>query len=199
MLISTRFSLARPPRFGVLPVLLLGVMLAACQTHPQIHSQASPDVDFARYHTYGFMPKPSTDPAGYKTLTTQSIEKAVSLEMQARGYTASPTPDLLINFDVTSKDKIESTLDPSVGLGYGRGRYGFGWGIGGAYDDIRTVTEGSLTIDVVDHARNELVWSGTAVGQVTKKQLDNPSSTIDSAVTDIFKRYPIPPGGAAAH
>jgi hypothetical protein len=136
------------------------------------------------------MAKPSTDPAGYKTLTTKSLEKAVSREMLARGLTFADNADLMVNFSVTSKDKVEGGLGPDFGLGYGRGRWGWGWGVGGAYDDVRTITEGSLTVDVVDRARNELVWSGTAVGQVTKKELDNPSPTIDNAVASMFKSYP---------
>jgi hypothetical protein len=46
-------------------------------------------------------------------------------------------------------------------------------------------------IDLVDRARNEVVWSGTAVGQLTKKVLDNPGPSIDQSVSDIFARYPI--------
>jgi Domain of unknown function (DUF4136) len=165
-------------------------LLTACATAPQIHSQVSPDADFSSYRTFGFMPRPSTDPAGYKTLTTKSIERGVRREMQARGYAYADDAELIINFSITSKDKIEGQVDPAFAVGYGRGRFGWGWGIGGAYDDIRTVTEGSLTIDVVDRARNELIWSGTAVGPITRKALDNPDPAIDRAVTDIFKRYP---------
>jgi hypothetical protein len=173
------------------------VLLAGCQISPQIHSQASPEADFGSYRTYGFMPKPSTDPNGYTTMTTKSIKRAVTREMQSRGYTLADNPDLIVNFSVASKDKVEGQSNPEFGLGYGRGRFGWGWGVGGTYDDIRTVTEGSLTIDVVDRARNELVWSGTAVGEVTRKELDNPSPTIDNAVTEILKRYPTKPSAAA--
>jgi hypothetical protein len=173
----------------------LFALLAACQTRPEIRTQAAPGVDLASYHTYGFVEKPSTDTAGYKTLTTKSLEKAVSREMQARGYALSTHPDLLVNFKAASKDKVEGETGPGVGVGvgyggFGRGRYGWGVGVGNVYSDIRTVSEGSVTIDVVDRERNELVWSGTAVGRLTKKVLDNPGPAIDAAVTDIFARYP---------
>lgn len=170
---------------------LAALGFAGCQTRPEIHTQAAPDVNFAGYHTYGFIAKPSTDRAGYTTLTTRSIETSVNREMQARGYTLADNPDLIINFSVATKDKIEGSTGPDFALGYGRGRWGWGWGVGGYYNDIRTVTEGSLTVDVVDHGRNELVWSGTAVGQIGKKELDNPNPAIDAGVTEIFRRYPI--------
>ena len=48
--------------------------------------------------------------------------------------------------------------------------------------DVRTITEGSLTIDVVDHGQSALVWSGTAEGRLTKKALNDPQPAIDQAV-----------------
>jgi hypothetical protein len=170
-------------------------VLAACQTRPEVRSQSAPNLDLARYTTYGFMEKPSTDTAGYTTLTTRYLEEAVSREMASRGYTRSEKPDLLVNFHVATKDKIESR-GPSFGVGYGgwggwRRGYGYNVGIGG-YDDIHNYTEGSLTIDVVDRERNELIWSGTAVGRLTKKAQEKPQPAIEEAVDLIFAKYPRP-------
>ena len=58
---------------------------------------------------------------------------------------------------------------------------------------VIALTEGTLVVDLVDRVRNEVVWSGTAVGQLTKKVLDNPGPHIDQSVADIFARYPIKP------
>lgn len=169
--------------------------LAACQTRPEVRSQSAPNLDIARYATYGFMDKPSTDNAGYTTLTTRYLEEAVAREMASRGYTRSENPDLLINFNVATKDKIESR-GPSVGVGYGGWggwRHGYGWGVGvGSRDDIQNYTEGALTVDVVDRARNELVWSGTATARLTKKAQDKPQPAIEQAVDLIFDKYPKP-------
>jgi hypothetical protein len=179
----------------------LGFLLVACATQPEIRSQVARQANLASYRTYAFMPKPGTDKDGYKTLTTQSLERSVSREMLARGYmpAGGGQPDLLINFSVKTRDKVESDYSPAVGFGYGwgRGRFGYGYGYGlDAYENsIQTVTEGSLMIDIVDRARNEVVWSGTAVGRLTKKVLDNPEPAIDRSVTDIFARYPIKAAG----
>jgi hypothetical protein len=175
----------------------LGLMLAACATHPVVRSQAATNANLASYHTYAFMAKPGTDKDGdYKTLTTQSLERAVGREMLLRGYApaALGQADLLINFNVKEKDKVEGDLGPSAGWGYGWGRrygYGYGFGFDDYYNGITTVTEGSLMIDLIDRTRNEVVWSGTAVGELTKKVLDNPDPAINRSVTAIFARYPI--------
>lgn len=178
----------------------VGLLVVACASQPTIRTQAAASANLASYHTYGFMARPGTDQDGYKSLTTQTLERAVGREMLARGYTRASSgaePDLLINFNVKTKDKVEGSVGPDGWGGYGGwGRhwgYGAGFGFDGYYNDIQTVTEGSLIIDLVDRARNEVVWSGTAVAQVTRKSLDNPAPELDRAVTQIFARYPVGP------
>ena len=183
--------------FRLAILLGLGLLMAGCATRPEVRSQAAANANLASYHTYAFVAKPGTDKgADYKTLTTQSIERAVGREMFLRGYAPAPLgeADLLINFNVKEKDKVEGNPGPTAGWGYGWGRlYGYGYGLGfdDYYNGVTTVTEGSLMIDVIDRVRNEVVWSGTAVGELTKKVLDNPDPAIDRSVTAIFGRYPI--------
>jgi hypothetical protein len=175
-------------------------MLASCATHYDIRSQTAFNANLASYHTYAFMAKPGTDKDGYKSLTTQTLERAVNREMYARGYTPATVgsePDLVINFNVKEKDKVQGDgpgIGYGVGFGYGsRWGYGYGVGLDDYYNGIQTVTEGSLVVDLIDRVRNEVVWSGTAIGQVTKKSLDHPDETVDRSVTEIFAHYPVKP------
>ena len=168
-------------------------ILTACASKPVVRTQVSPALDIQKYQSFGFVEHPDTDKAGYTTLTTRFLKEAVAREMVARGYTRSEQPDLLVNFTAGSKDKVEGDSWPEVGLGWGRWSRGWGWGGMWGSRDIRTVTEGSLTIDVVDQQRKELVWSGTAKGRVTSRDEDNPQSAIDKAVSAIFIKYPRQP------
>jgi hypothetical protein len=176
----------------------LGLLLASCATRYDIRSQAAANANLASYHTYAFMAKPGTDKDGYKSLTTQTLERAVNREMYARGYTPAAVgsePDLVINFNIKEKDKVQGD-SPGVGYAWGFGygpRWGYGYGLGldDYYNGIQTVTEGSLVIDLVDRVRNEVVWSGTAVGQITRKSLDHPDETLARSVTEIFAHYPV--------
>lgn len=183
--------------FTVAVVMTAGTLLSGCATHNDVRSQMAQNANLAAYRTYGFVPKPGTDKDGYKTITTQALERAVGREMIARGYVpAGPDtqPDLLVNFNIKEKDKVEGDIGPGGVWGYGWGHrygYGYGWGLDDYYNGVTTVTEGSLMIDLIDRAHNEAVWSGTAVGQLTRKVLDNPGPHIDQAVADIFARYPI--------
>ena len=175
------------------------LLLAACQTRPEIRTQSAPELNALQYQTFGFVDHPNTDNANYTTLTTRYLKDAVTREMLARGYQQSDKPDLVVNFQVGSKDKVESYPGPAVGVGYGRwGWRNWGYGVGYGGSDVRTVTEGSLTIDVVDHQKSALVWSGTAQGRLTKKALNNPQPAIDDAVSAIFAKYPKQPLVASA-
>ncbi len=182
---------------GLAIVGLLAIM-TACASKPVVRTQSAPALDVQKYQSFGFVEHPDTDKAGYTTLTTRFLKEAVAREMVARGYTQSDRPDLLVNFTTGSKDKVEGDSWPDVGLGWGRWSRGWGWGGMWGSRDIRTVTEGSLTIDVVDQQRKELLWSGTAKGQVTGKDEDHPQGAIDKAVTAIFEKYPRQPLVASA-
>ncbi len=114
--------------------------------------------------------------------------------MESRGYRYAATgADLVLNFHLGEKDKIEGRSGPNFGLAFGRGwgwRSGYSWGASFNDTDVRTTTEGTLTIDVVDRAKNELMWAGSAVAQVTSKTLDDPRGTIERTVPLIFAKYP---------
>jgi hypothetical protein len=165
----------------------------ACASKPVVRTQSAPALDLQKFQSFGFVEHPDTDKAGYTTLTTRYLKDAVTREMLARGYTPSAEPDLLVNFSTGSRDKIEGNAWPDVGLGWGHWSRGWGWGGSWGGRDIRTVTEGSLTIDVVDSQRKELIWSGTAKGRVTSRDEMNPQSAIDKAVSAIFTQYPRQP------
>jgi hypothetical protein len=188
----------RSKRIRGLAVVILAAALTACATRPEIRTQSAPALDILKYQSFGFVERPDTDKSGYTTLTTRYLKDAVTREMAARGYTQSEHPDLLVNFSVGSKDKVEGSPWPDVGVGWGRYSRGWGWGgmVGGR--DIRTVTEGSLTIDVVDEQHKELIWSGTAKGRITSKAENNPQPAINEAVTAIFAKYPKQPLVASA-
>src|ERR1700679_3050746 len=110
--------------FRIATLLGLGLLLAACATPPVVRTQAAANASLTSYHTYAFVAKPGTDKGGdYKTLTTQSLERAVGREMLMRGYAPASleTADLLINFNVKEKDKVEGDFGPTAGGGDGWG------------------------------------------------------------------------------
>jgi hypothetical protein len=58
--------------------------------------------------------------------------------------------------------------------------------------DVTQYTQGTLTSDVVDAARKQLVWEGTVTKSVTSKDTQNVGAALDSAVTAAFVKFPVP-------
>lgn len=168
--------------------------LAACQSQaPTIRSDAAPGVDLAAFRTFDFLVPLSTDRNGYSTLTTAQLKEAVKREMLLHGFTqAAQSPDILVNFTVSTRESVSSGSSPRVGVSYGGwsgGGLGMGIGIstgGGA----RQHTVGTLTVDLVDRAANRLVWTGSAVGRLPQDAASRPQAIIDAAVQAIFAQYP---------
>jgi hypothetical protein len=193
-------------RIKVLALCAVTALLAACATGPQIRTRVAEQVDLASFHTYAFVPKPGTDTGAYRSLTTQQLEKDVGQELQSRGYVpaaAGQAPDLLVDFRVATHDRVVGGMAgpafgpaPGWGWGWGWGPYAWGpwgpWGWGGGYySDVQTVTSASLTVDLIQQADKSVVWSGTAISDLTRRMLDHPAQSIDQAVHQIFVHFPV--------
>lgn len=174
-------------------------LLAACASGPKIRSDQDPAANFASYRTWNFAPELGTDRAGYSTLVTTHFKTAVAREMQARGYTQSDQPDLLVNFYTTVRERTDVQSIPRVQMGLGYYRYRSGlYAAWPMYNDVTSSTYrvGTASIDVIDAARKQLVWEGVAEGRLTEKMLDNPGPAISAAVADIYAKYPARAGAA---
>lgn len=183
------------------------LLLAACATAPVIHTRMAAGANLSQAHTFAFVRHPGTDHSPYKSLTTQRLEQDVLQQMQARGYTLvanDADPDLLVNFRIRTRNRVEGGMGPAFVGGYwggGWGPYGwggwgwpYGWGWGGYYNDVRTVTSAALTISVISHSTRSVIWSGTASSEISNHQLYHPGKSIDEAVQQIFAHYPVPAG-----
>ena len=174
--------------------LICSILLAtACASTPKIYVEQDPAADFASYRTYAFESPLGTDrDNGSQTILSSFLKDAISRELDTRGYRRSENPDLLVNAYVATAEKLSVREVPSSSVGYygyRRGRYG-AWG-GYAYEThVDEYTEGTLTIDLVEVSRNQLVWEGTLVGRVTDRQRDNLQPSVEQAVRDVFSRFP---------
>jgi Domain of unknown function (DUF4136) len=193
-------------------------LLAACATGPQVRTQSAPNLDLTRYGTYGYVDNPGTNRGKYRSLTTQDLESAVDVQMQARGYRKSARPDLLIDFHTTVRNRVEGFWGPAYGWSGGWG-WGWGWrgGWGGPYwgagmwgpgpwgwgsgdwGDIETYSEGTLTINLIDARTHDAIWSGSAVALITRSTLEHPRVSIEQSVSSIFAKFPKAPSGGPSH
>lgn len=179
------------------------LLLAACATNqPTITSETRQGVDISKYKTYGWFSPLATDKAGYSSIVSSNFKSAIQNEMAARGYVYDAnSPQLLININATSQERADVSSTPSMSVGYYGYRGGFGYGLGmpiyGADVETTYYKVGTVTIDVVDAQQKELIWTGTLEGVLNKKAMENPNAAIQSAVSQIYAKYPIPAMAAA--
>lgn len=171
------------------------LLLFACASGPEIRSEVDPTADFGAYRTFSIFSPFGLDRDGYRTPFGNLVREAVEQQLVRRGLQpASDGGDLLINAggNVVDKQRLD-TVPASHGPGYYGYRYGR-YGAWAGYDEVRVVDyrEGTLTIDAIDRKRNQMVWSGTAVGRVTEQMRADREHVVPEVVAEIFATLPIP-------
>jgi hypothetical protein len=182
-------------------VALAALAIIGCTSGPDIRADYDRAADFGKYRSYGFVAQAGTDEGDFKSLSTQMLQNAASRQMEARGYTRSDNPDLVINFkgQLEEKTDIESTPAPYYGPGWGYGGWGGAYwgGWGGTEVTTRRYNVGTLVMDVVDREKRQVVYQGGIEGVVTREMMQNREATITAAVEHIFSKYPFVAGQSA--
>lgn len=186
--------MASKPRTACRGLCITGVIafLAACAASP-VFTDYDSGADFARYRTFGFVDKAGLEGEQYRSLLAGRLETAISRQLTALGYqpaAAGAKPDLTVDYHahVEEKQRIVTYLEP---VHWWRPWY-TPWP---AYQpQVQTVeyTEGTLTINLVDTARKQMVWQGIRRDTVTRRDLEYPGQAVNAAVIDIFERFPHP-------
>ena len=183
---------------AVVPMAVL--LVAACASGPsaKVFVRSDPAMNVASFHTYAFEEPLGTDRAGYSSLLSKYLKAAAARELEARGYRPDPAADFLVNFNVQKQDKLKATSVPSS-AGYG-GYYGYRRGYYSAWPSYETqvtqYTEGTLSIDIVNAAKQQLIWEGTAIGRLREKDRENLQPLVDAVVAQVFENFPHQGGGA---
>ena len=174
--------------------LLATAMIAtACASSPRIITNSDPQADWSSYRTFGFFGPLGTDRGNVRSLMSNQLIDSTTREMQAAGFTlANADPDLLINFVVSTRETIQTRPSSSASMHQGRGRYNTwsGWSAGVSTTEVVQRTEGTLGVDIVDRARNQLVWEGAATKRVTNSTRENQDQVLDDAIAQIFAQFP---------
>jgi len=190
----------RPGRGRFVWLAGLLVLLAGCATGPRISAEADPEADFSRYRTFTFYSPLAIESEGYASAASERMKAAARAQMEARGYVyREQHPDLWVNINAYMQQRTDVSTMPTVDYdfyySYRRRAY-----VAVPYWRDRTnvyqYTEGTLNIDLVDVARNRLVWEGIAVGRVARMKPEERNARIDGAIADVFAKFPYRAGGA---
>ena len=178
---------------AVTALLILTALSAACSSGPRIITNSAPDFSVANYRTFGFFRPLSTDRGNVQSLESKQLIASTTRELEMAGLRRDDSnPDLLVNFVITTRETLQSRPSSSVGVHHGMGRYGTwgGYSMSMSTTEVVQRTEGTLGVDLVDRARNQLVWEGAATARVTDSMRKNRDQALDSAIADIFAEFP---------
>ena len=182
-------------------LLLLAAALAGCASSADLQSDYDPGADFGSYTTYNFMKDAGPHEDNYKSFFSQYMTKAITIEMEKRGYTKAEDPDLWVNFNGILQEKTKVSTRPAspppMGgyYGYRSSYYGAWGGYGyGTETHVSEYTEGTFNIDLVDNAKGQLVWEAVGKGRVSQKDLANLEEGVMRGVPKFFALYPFRAG-----
>ncbi len=165
----------------ILPVLSLFV-LASCSS-VRVNTDYDKNVTFDGYKTYAYQ-KNGIDQVAISDLDKKRILRSIDEVMATKGFSKSETPDVLITFFTKEREQV-SVNQFNVGWGWGWNP----WMWGGNSTTVNQYTEGTLTIDIIDAKKKELIWQGMGEGVLTKNT-DKKDENIKEFVTKILERYP---------
>ena len=176
-----------------LPLLALVVVLTSCSS-VRVATDYDKNANFNDYKTFAFF-KTGIDKAEISDLDKRRILRAIEVELLAKGFTKSESPDLLISLFTKSQQRVDVYNNA---WGYGAwgwggwgpwGGYGPGWGWGWNYPSVSTSTQGTLYIDLIDAKKKELIWQGMGTGYLSKN-VDKKEERIKEFVAEIMAKYP---------
>ena len=192
-------------------IMFPALLLAGCAARYDVRTDADPAVDFGAYRTFAIPPRPKADTPDMldNSLVRKRLEGMFARHLASRGVLPAATedpPDLLVRYWVTTEQKTDVSTVPSAGVMVAPGPYGYGYGgypggypywggrWGPMYQDVivRDYTEGTLVLDLVDRARDELVWRAYVVGTL-RRERETVYELVDEALLRAFQDYPPKP------
>jgi hypothetical protein len=160
------------------------VLVGCASTASKVRVDQAENVDFSKCQTFDWRPT-SDQPASF---TEQRVRTEVMAVLQAKGYTQSgDKPDCQITYVLSTQERPRSK--PSVGVGAGGGSGGIGGGIGVTLPiGRRNEQAGTFTLDVIDAARKEQIWSGAVDGSFSSDALTEEEAK--ELVTRVLEEFP---------
>ena len=151
-----------------------------------VSSDYDPNADFSQYKTYAWGDKLDPNDALEKNqLIEQRVFNAIDTSMIAKGFKKTKTdPQILVYPHAGTQERASVNS-----WGYGYGGWWGGAGMGGL--DVTQYDEGTLIIDFIDMAKNELIWRGTGSGVMSDSpSMEERTQNINNAVGKILAQFP---------
>ena len=166
----------------------LAVFAFACAISPVAAQKAHVDFDhacdFSHYKTYRWAGPPNASALNQlmQERVIGFVEEAMAAKRLRRVETGG---DLLVNFHMNVRqEEVFTTFGDPMGFGWYSG-----WGGGVSTTIAQVIQLGTLTVDIVDSHKNQLVFEGVSTAPISSKPAHN-TKRLAKAVNEIFEKYP---------
>lgn len=166
--------------------------LSACATtsSPDFRTEAAPGFSTANVSSFEWAFEGVPMGTG-NALVYERVRQSLASSLQNSGIANVPAGegDIVVAFTIGSREDIQVTDWGPVGTywpRYGR-NYGYGWSLNYSDVDIRTVTEGSLAVDIFDGETKRPVWQGIASERLARSGVTE--EQILAATSGLVERF----------
>ncbi len=169
-------------------LLAVSACLGACSPYSNVKTKRDKETDFQSYKTYNFMDVELEGAVSdsSSSMVMSEIKRAVSREMNNRGYKLYGKPDLMINVGLVVQEKAQTRETDIREAPRYIGQRRYSWK--SETVEVGRYKEGTLTLDLVDPNASKLIWQATG-STVLNKQSRQPEN-IDRAVAKLFEKFP---------
>ncbi len=149
-------------------LLLVGLLMVACSPGRVISTELGPGIQEQNYQTYNFYDLKVDAPEGTppNPERIEILKTAISRELEAVGLKKADDPNLCVNIGVVVENKIQTRetdiRDAPIYIGQRR----YHWEVEEV--PVGEYREGTVTIDLVDAASDEMVGQAVASGVIVE-------------------------------
>ena len=177
---------------------VLALVLAGCAASgPTIMVNTAPGTNLSGFETFNFLQPLGTDrDNGARTPMSSMLADAMTRELTTRGLTQSDSPDLMVDFFVTTEDRMDVRTTRSSSMHSMHSVHRSHWGRSSfstwpTYQTtVRQYTQGTLLVDLIDPAANALVAEGAAQNRIRSNELSRQQvdDIVGQIMTEIMPR-----------
>lgn len=159
------------------------VFFASCTPNVSVSTDYDSATNFRSLKTFGWYQdnaKAKSDTASYDTFFDKRMKKSIETQLKSHGLAYSKSnPDVYINYKAGFQNQQRYRSISPYGYGYG---YPFG------NSAVSEYKEGTITIDMVDPKKNELLWRGVGETEVSNRNISE--EKVFEVVGSILRKYP---------
>jgi len=169
---------------------MTGLFTACAPSFRLLKPKQEPGFSLNSYRSYNFFDVDTEGIAFPERLEQHLpvIRRTIAAQLEKRGLTTSPDPDLKVNLAISVKEEVQTRQTDFRTDGYPRymGQRRYTWK--SEEVEVGRYRQGTLLIELVDAKSNHLVWQGGGEGVVSDKK--DMSQGIGQMVNEIMEKIP---------